>query len=147
MEMEGEEKLQFSWNVLLCYYEDTGRQVPQCLSSSIRECTRQLSSYDFDIFTQFFNHGDNFCFYRESKEWQAKTELSIHRLEDTTQETIQLLYNHLFTLTIETTLLRRKKSFFPYKVKTWPCTRLHFCKARKCFRSFHRLRLSLRLFT
>lgn len=101
--MEGEEKLQFSWNVLLCYYEDTGRRIPQCSSASIRECTRQLTSYDFDIFTQFYNHGDNFCFYRESKEWQAKTELSIHRLEDTTQETIQLLYKYSCIPIIEMT--------------------------------------------
>lgn len=91
MDMETEEKLQFSWNVLLCYYEDTGRPLPQCSSPLIRECTRQLSTFDFDIFTQLYHHGDSFCFYRESKEWRAKTEASIHKLEDTTSQTIEML--------------------------------------------------------
>ena len=89
--MSRDEKLHFSWNVLLCYYEDTGRRLPQCIDSSIRQCTRQLSSFDFDIFTQLYNHGDSFCFYRESKEWQEKTDMSIRHLEDAANETIHLL--------------------------------------------------------
>ena len=83
-------------NILVCYYEDTGRIIPKCSSPSIRVCTSNLSTHDFDIYTQFYNHGDSFCFYRESKEWQSQTDASIHHLEESTQQTIQKLYFLLF---------------------------------------------------
>lgn len=96
--MSGDEKLTFSWNVLVCYFEDTGRRIPQCAYSTIRECTSHLSSFDFDVFTQMYNHGDSFCFYRESKEWQRKTDQSINHLEDVTDETINRLYYILYLI-------------------------------------------------
>ena len=75
----------------MCYYEDTRRSVPKCDSSDVRECTSQLSPNDFDIFTQFFNHGDSMCYYRESREGQERVDQSVRQLEDATEQTVSLL--------------------------------------------------------
>ena len=99
--MTREEKMQFAWNVLICYYDDTGtcnrnvlwkgRTIPSCNKNEIRACTRELSTTDFDIFTQFYNHGDSLCYYRESKEWQDRTDRSVPNLENAAEETTSLL--------------------------------------------------------
>ena len=98
--MTREEKMQFAWNVLICYYDDTGtcnrnvlwkgRTIPSCNKNEIRACTRELST-DFDIYTQFYNHGDSLCYYRESKEWQDRTDRSVRNLENAAEETTSLL--------------------------------------------------------
>ena len=95
--MTRDEKMLFSWRVFLCYYEDTRRSIPKCDSSNIRECTSQLSPNDFDIFTQFFNHGDSMCYYRESREWQERVDQSVRRLEDATEQTVSLLQGNMET--------------------------------------------------
>ena len=71
--MTREEKLLFSWSVFHCYYEDTGRHLPDCGGDTVRACIKDLSSSEFNIYTQFYNHADSMCFYRESKEWQERT--------------------------------------------------------------------------
>ena len=106
--MTREEKMQFAWSVLVCYYDDTGtcyrkllskgRPIPLCTKNDIRACTRELSTTDFDIFTQFYNHGDSICFYRESKEWQDRTDRSVRNLEHAATETTTLLSKLCFFL-------------------------------------------------
>lgn len=92
LDMTKEEKLVFSWNVFLCYYEDTRRTLPSCSSSDVRACTQKLSPSDFDIFTQFFHHGDSMCYYRESREWQERVDRSVHKLEKAATQTVAMLY-------------------------------------------------------
>ena len=93
----------FAWRIMECYFDDTGsgisrrsvigRSIPDCKeATNIRSCTRDLSTSDFDIFTQFYNHGDSICFFRESKEWQERTDRSIRNLEDAAETTTELLY-------------------------------------------------------
>lgn len=57
----------------------------------MRACTRSLPSSDFDIFTQFYNHADSMCFYRESVEWRRQTDRSIQGLENATEHAADLL--------------------------------------------------------
>ena len=118
MEMNQEAKMQFAWNILVCYYEDTGRIIPKCSSPSIRVCTSNLSTHDFDIYTQFYNHCDSFCFYRESKEWQSQTDASIHHLEESTQQTIQKLYFYYNIFKIEMNQLIKNKNYSTYNQRT-----------------------------
>ena len=61
--MTREEKLLFSWSVFHCYYEDTGRHLPDCGGDTVRACIKDLSSSEFNIYTQFYNHADSMCFY------------------------------------------------------------------------------------
>ena len=95
--MTRDEKLIFSWRVLHCYYQDAGRILPECQSDSIRACLQTLPSSDFNIYTQFYNHADSMCFYRESKEWQERTDRSIQHLEMAAEKASQLLSgSHFF---------------------------------------------------
>ena len=100
--MTREDKMWFSWRIMECYFIDTGgneshrshvgRPMPACSEmGDIRSCTKDLSTSNFDIFTQFYNHGDSICFYRESKEWQERTDRSIQKLEDAAETTAELL--------------------------------------------------------
>lgn len=91
--MTRDEKLLFSWRVLQCYYHDAGRILPECQSDSIRVCIQTLPSSDFNIYTQFYNHADSMCFYRESKEWQERTDRSIQHLEMAAEKASQLLFS------------------------------------------------------
>ena len=68
-----------------------GRAIPSCDTEHMRACTRSLPSSDFDIFTQFYNHADSMCFYRESAEWRRQTDRSIQGLENATEHAADLL--------------------------------------------------------
>ena len=99
--MTRDEKLLFSWRVLQCYYQDAGRILPECQSDSIRVCIQTLPSSDFNIYTQFYNHADSMCFYRESKEWQERTDRSIQHLEMAAEKASQLLFSPYILLYIQ----------------------------------------------
>ena len=132
--MTREEKLSFSWSVFYCYYEDTGRHLPDCDGDIVRSCIKDLSSSEFNIYTQFYNHADSICFYRESKEWQDRTDRSIQYLEKAAEQTNLMLYEPPRHLILERILLPKKRNSSLCRSATSNFTQRHCNKVLPCLK-------------
>ncbi|XP_075246944.1 uncharacterized protein LOC142340265 [Convolutriloba macropyga] len=67
-------------NQLTCYTEEEAS-----------DCTSRMSDLAFNIYTSFFTHSENLCFFIQAQlwqEWQAKT---VQQLADTTGQVVQTL--------------------------------------------------------
>ena len=86
-----------------CHLERSGRQTYPCPpDSSIQECTNgdKMTDAAFQIYTEFFAHTSNMCYYLQSKVWQERTEGTIDRLSHTSYMAVEKLeealhYQHL----------------------------------------------------
>jgi len=76
---------------LECFLRKTGRPMESCDDISQQECTRQMSSEVFNIYTEFFTHTQSICFYLQATEWQVTTEETIDRLTDSSVNVVQRL--------------------------------------------------------
>lgn len=63
-----------------CHWLSAGRRAYECSEEmTIANCTSEMTESAFDVFTQFFNHLEDACFYLQSQLWQEKTErVNIH---------------------------------------------------------------------
>lgn len=58
-----------------CHWLSAERQTYECTEEmSIAACTSKMTESAFDVYTQFFNHIEDACFYLQSQLWQEKTE-------------------------------------------------------------------------
>ena len=58
-----------------CHWLSAERRTYKCSHDmSIAACTREMTESAFDVYTQFFNHIEDACFYLQSQLWQEKTE-------------------------------------------------------------------------
>jgi len=58
-----------------CHWSSAGRRTYECSDKmSIAKCTGEMTESAFDVYTQFFNHIEDACFYLQSQLWQEKTE-------------------------------------------------------------------------
>ena len=58
-----------------CHWLSAERRTYKCTDEmSIANCTSEMSESAFDVYTQFFNHIEDACFYLQSQLWQEKTE-------------------------------------------------------------------------
>lgn len=74
-----------------CHWASAERPTYECSDEmSIAKCTREMSESAFDVYTQFFNHIEDACFYLQSQLWQEKTD----------QVILHVLNNVYFALTI-----------------------------------------------
>ena len=56
-----------------CHWSSAGRRTYQCTDEmSIVNCTIEMTESAFDVYTQFFNHIEDACFYLQSQIWQEK---------------------------------------------------------------------------
>jgi len=79
-----------------CHWLSAGRRSYQCTDNmSIRECTKDMSESAFDVYTQFYNHIEDACFYLQSQVWQEKTEKLIGDLSDTSQHAVEKITESL----------------------------------------------------
>ena len=68
-----------------CHWSSAGRKTYKCTDDmSIANCTSDMTESAFDVFTQFFNHIEDTCFYLQSQLWQEKTE-RVNRVVDVTK--------------------------------------------------------------
>ena len=64
-----------------CHWSSAERRTYKCTDEmSIASCTREMTESAFDVYTQFFNHIEDVCFYLQSQLWQEKTERVSTRL-------------------------------------------------------------------
>lgn len=58
-----------------CHWLSAERRTYACSHEmTIASCTSEMTESAFDIYTQFFNHIEDVCFYLQSQLWQEKTE-------------------------------------------------------------------------
>ena len=58
-----------------CHWLSAERRTYECTEEmSIASCTSKMTEPAFDVYTQFFNHIEDACFYLQSQLWQEKTE-------------------------------------------------------------------------
>lgn len=58
-----------------CHWLSAERRTYKCTDEmSIASCTSEMTESAFDVYTQFFNHIEDVCFYLQSQLWQEKTE-------------------------------------------------------------------------
>ena len=79
-----------------CHWLSAGRRSYECTEDmSISECTEEMSESAFDVYTQFYNHIEDVCFYLQSQLWQEKTEQLIGDLSDTSHLAVQKMTESL----------------------------------------------------
>ncbi|XP_065896465.1 uncharacterized protein [Dysidea avara] len=79
-----------------CHWLSAGRRSYECTEEmSISECTKDMSESAFDVYTQFYNHIEDACFYLQSQLWQEKTEKLIGDLSDTSQHAVEKITESL----------------------------------------------------
>jgi len=66
-----------------CFLEKIGRKRIGCLvDRDVTECTMDMPAEAVSVYTQFFTHTQNICFYLEAEAWQRRSETTILRLAD-----------------------------------------------------------------
>ncbi len=70
-----------------CFLEKSGRQVYQCGDDEqFEQCTKNMSPEAFGVYTGFFTHTQNMCYFLQSQVWQEQTDSIIHRLEQSSDD-------------------------------------------------------------
>jgi hypothetical protein len=88
MGVEDKQKLALSFT--RCHLSGLGRAnyLPRgCVDDNVplSDCTRDMSGDLFSLYTQFYVHTDNLCFYIQSAAWQTQAEKTISELTDSSK--------------------------------------------------------------
>ena len=81
-----------------CHLEKSGRETYPCTDEmTIKECTSvdRMGDVAFQIYTQFYTHASNLCYFIQSRLWQTQTESTINKLSYTSQEAVSKLEQSL----------------------------------------------------
>lgn len=77
-----------------CFLLKSGRQTKRCdISESATVCTQRMQEEEFNVYTEFFVHTQNICFYLQASLWQEQTEETIARLADNSANVARQLEN------------------------------------------------------
>ena len=78
-----------------CHFEKSGLKTYDCTDKSdFQMCTKTMKTEDetsFIVYTTFFTHVTDICFYLQSEIWRQKTAETITKLSMTTEDTIEKL--------------------------------------------------------
>ena len=77
-----------------CHLERSGREMYPCPpDSSIEECTNgeRMTDTAFHVYTEFFAHTSNMCYFLQSHVWQEETENIVNHLSHTSETTVEKL--------------------------------------------------------
>ena len=77
-----------------CHFKKSGRKTYPCPHDrSMEECTNGESMTDaaFHVYTEFFAHTSNMCYFLQSQVWQEETKRIINRLSHTSKATVEKL--------------------------------------------------------
>ena len=70
-----------------CHLLKSGRNKFSCSRrTQIKQCIRSMDNTTFLVYTTFFAHTTNICFYVKSELWQQSTEYTISKLKRTSQD-------------------------------------------------------------
>jgi hypothetical protein len=77
-----------------CFLLKSGRPTKRCESSEpAAVCTQRMQREEFSVYTEFFVHTQNICFYLQASLWQEQTENTIARLADSSDNVARQLEN------------------------------------------------------
>ena len=69
-----------------CFLSKTGRETKPCSAKDdLESCIGAMKPEAFNVYTEFFTHTQNICFFLESQAWQERSELTIDRLADNSE--------------------------------------------------------------
>ncbi len=78
-----------------CHFEKSGMDTFACIDQeNFKSCTKLMKKEDptsFLVYTEFFTHVTDICFYLQSDLWRKKTSQTISQLSLTTEETVEKL--------------------------------------------------------
>ena len=84
-----------------CHWLSAGRRSYECTEDmSISQCTIEMTDSAFDVYTQFYNHIEDACFYLQSGLWQENTEKLIGSLSVTSEHAVEKITESLERQTI-----------------------------------------------
>ena len=73
-----------------CFLLKTGRTNYPCDGpEDVTQCTRDMTPEAYNVYTEFFTHTQNICFFLQSQVWQQKTEDTVNRLKDSSETVAQ----------------------------------------------------------
>ncbi len=82
-----------------CHFEKSGMTTYDCTNANeFQSCTKSMKKEDqtsFLVYTEFYTHVSDVCFYLQSDIWRKKTAETIHKLSMTTDETVNKLEKSL----------------------------------------------------
>ena len=81
-----------------CHFESSNRGTYPCPKNvDISECTstEKMDDAAFHVYTEFFTHSNNICYFVQSLLWQEKTETTINKLSDASEVTVEKLEESL----------------------------------------------------
>ena len=77
-----------------CFLEKSGRQKYPCPEiQTLDQCTKNMPGESFGVYTNFFTHTQNMCYFLQSQVWQEKTDHTINRLEQSSENVAEQMEN------------------------------------------------------
>ena len=78
-----DELYRMTFSFMNCFLLKTGRDRHECSpDANVEDCTRFLKSEAYAVYTKFFTHTQNVCFFLQAQKWQAVIKFTTHRLVD-----------------------------------------------------------------
>ena len=79
-----------------CHLEKSGRQTYPCTRhKTVKECTKSMDNTAFNVYTTFFTHTSNICYFLQSQAWQERTERTVTKLSRASEEVASQLEDSL----------------------------------------------------
>ncbi|XP_060109244.1 protein brambleberry-like [Heteronotia binoei] len=96
-ELDEEEQSRIALAFAHCHLERSGKRFPPCPpASSIRDCTQDMDSVAFGVYTEFFTHAQSICYFLQNEVWQQRAQDTVLRLTSASEDVAhQLESTHL----------------------------------------------------
>uniref|UniRef100_H3AND1 Uncharacterized protein n=1 Tax=Latimeria chalumnae TaxID=7897 RepID=H3AND1_LATCH len=91
-ELDEEQQSRIALAFTHCHLLRSGKTFPLCTeTSSIRACTQNMDDVAFNVYTEFFTHAHSICYFLQSEIWQQRTEGTVHRLTESSENVVKQL--------------------------------------------------------
>ena len=76
-----------------CHFEKSGLETYNCQIDNFKECTNKMSQnfIAYQAYTEFFTHVADICYYLQSDIWREKTEKTVTKLTQASEESLSVL--------------------------------------------------------
>ncbi|KAL8164316.1 UNVERIFIED_CONTAM: hypothetical protein K2H54_048870 [Gekko kuhli] len=79
-ELDEEQQSRIALAFAHCHLERSGKVFPPCApASSIRDCTEDMDSVAFGVYTEFFTHAQSICYFLQNEAWQQRAQDTVLR--------------------------------------------------------------------
>ena len=73
-----------------CLFLKNGLPIYKCSDHvDFSDCTKGMTTEAFMTYTHFYTHTQNMCFFLEAQAWHEETDLTIHRLSETSDAVVK----------------------------------------------------------